>query len=105
MKLLACKLKFKIEQHIGDSDIDIDTMAQELAVSRSQLNHKLKHILGVTPSEMIREARIRHAAHLAAKTRHAGSESKPSLSDPFGQGGFGNSCSLRSFLLGGMILA
>ena len=53
-----------IEQHIGDSDIDIDTMAQELAVSRSQLNHKLKHILGVTPSEMIREARIKHACTL-----------------------------------------
>ena len=58
------KVVMHIEQHIGDSDIDIDTMAQELAVSRSQLNHKLKHILGVTPSEMIREARIRHACTL-----------------------------------------
>ena len=53
-----------IEKNISSSDIDIDAMAQYAAVSRSHLNHKLKHVLGVTPSEMIREARIKHACLL-----------------------------------------
>lgn len=53
-----------IDMHISNADIDIDSMAQHAAVSRSHLNHKLKQILGVTPSEMIREARIKHARML-----------------------------------------
>lgn len=53
-----------IDMHISNADIDIDQMAQHAAVSRSHLNHKLKQILGVTPSEMIREARIKHACLL-----------------------------------------
>ena len=53
-----------IEKNISSSDIDIDDMARYAAVSRSHLNHKLKHVLGVTPSEMIREARIKHACLL-----------------------------------------
>lgn len=55
-----------IDQHIADPDIDIDLMARDAAVSRSQLNHKLKQIMGVTPSEMIREARIKRACQLLA---------------------------------------
>jgi AraC-like DNA-binding protein len=53
-----------IDMHISNADIDIDQMAQHAAVSRSHLNHKLKQILGVTPSEIIREARIKHACLL-----------------------------------------
>ena len=53
-----------IEKNISSSDIDIDEMARYAAVSRSHLNHKLKQVLGVTPSEMIREARIKHACLL-----------------------------------------
>ena len=53
-----------VEKHIGNADIDIDQMAQYAAVSRSQLNHKLKQLMGVTPSEMIREARIKRACML-----------------------------------------
>lgn len=53
-----------VEKHIDNADIDIDQMAQYAAVSRSQLNHKLKQLMGVTPSEMIREARIKRACML-----------------------------------------
>lgn len=53
-----------VEKNISNADIDVDQLATEVCVSRSQLNHKLKQILGVTPSEMIREARIRHACNL-----------------------------------------
>ena len=58
------KIMEYIEKNISSSDIDIDEMARYAAVSRSHLNHKLKQVLGVTPSEMIREARIKHACLL-----------------------------------------
>ena len=58
------KIMEYIEKNISSSDIDIDDMARYAAVSRSHLNHKLKQVLGVTPSEMIREARIKHACLL-----------------------------------------
>ena len=53
-----------IEEHIGDSNINIGDMADATATSRSGLNRKMKSILGVTPLDFIREARIRKACQL-----------------------------------------
>ncbi len=50
-----------IEEHLGDSDISIGDMAEATATSRSGLNRKMKSLLGVTPLDFIREARIRKA--------------------------------------------
>lgn len=55
-----------IEEHLAEPDIDIDSMARAVCVSRSGLNHKLKQLFGVTPSEMIRAARIKRACQLLA---------------------------------------
>ena len=56
-------MKF-IEEHIGDSDINIGDMADATATSRSGLNRKMKSLLGVTPLDFIREARIRKACKM-----------------------------------------
>ena len=53
-------MKF-IEEHIGDPDISIGDMADATATSRSGLNRKMKSLLGVTPLDFIRGARIRKA--------------------------------------------
>ena len=53
-------MKF-IEEHISDSNINIGDMAEATATSRSGLNRKMKMLLGVTPLDFIREARIRKA--------------------------------------------
>lgn len=53
-----------IEEHLGDSDINIGDMATATATSRSGLNRKMKSLLGVTPLDFIREARIRKACQL-----------------------------------------
>ena len=53
-------MKF-IEEHMDDLDVSTSAMAQELAISRSGLNRKMKSILGVTPLDFIREARIQKA--------------------------------------------
>ncbi|MBQ9215638.1 MAG: helix-turn-helix domain-containing protein [Prevotella sp.] len=56
-------MKF-IEEHLGDSDINIGDMADATATSRSGLNRKMKSLLGVTPLDFIREARIRKACQM-----------------------------------------
>lgn len=53
-----------IEEHIGDADINIGDMADATATSRSGLNRKMKSLLGVTPLDFIREARIRKACQM-----------------------------------------
>lgn len=53
-----------IEEHLGDADINIGDMADATATSRSGLNRKMKSLLGVTPLDFIREARIRKACQL-----------------------------------------
>ena len=59
-------MKF-IEEHIDDSDINIGDMAEATLTSRSGLNRKMKSLLGVTPLDFIREARIRKACLLLKK--------------------------------------
>lgn len=56
-------MKF-IEEHLGDADINIGDLADATATSRSGLNRKMKQLLGVTPLDFIREARIRKACQL-----------------------------------------
>lgn len=56
-------MKF-IEEHLGDANINIGDMAEATATSRSGLNRKMKSLLGVTPLDFIREARIRKACQM-----------------------------------------
>ena len=53
-----------IEEHISDSDIGVGDMAAAAAVSRSGLQRKLKQTMGVTPQDLLREARIKRACQL-----------------------------------------
>ena len=57
-----------IEQNISNSDINIGDMAEAAATSRSGLQRKLKQAMGITPQDLMREARIKHAAQLLRKT-------------------------------------
>ena len=56
------------EQHLSDSDINVGDLASTLATSRSGLQRKMKHLLGVTPQDFLREARIKHACLLLRNT-------------------------------------
>ena len=53
-----------IEEHISDSDIGVGDMAAAAAVSRSGLQRKLKQAMGITPQDLLREARIKRACQL-----------------------------------------
>ena len=62
-RFMRCIMSF-IEEHLTESDINIGDMAEAAATSRSGLNRKLKSILGVTPIDLLREARIKRACQL-----------------------------------------
>ena len=57
-----------VEQNLSDSDANVGDMAAAAAVSRSGLLRKLKQTMGVTPQELLSEARIKHACQLLRNT-------------------------------------
>mgnify|MGYP002624970227 CR=1 FL=1 len=63
------RLMTYIEENIGNSDASPEDMAEATATSRSSLNRKVNRILGMTPMEFMREARIRKACQLLQEGR------------------------------------
>ena len=53
-----------VEENIGNADVSISDMADAAAVSRSGLQRKMKHLMGITPLDFLREARIKRACQL-----------------------------------------
>ena len=65
--LLKRVMKF-IEENIADADIGVGDLAAAAAVSRSGLQRKLKQTMGITPQELLSEARIKRACQLLQQT-------------------------------------
>lgn len=63
-----------VEENIGNSDAGVGEMAQAAATSRSGLQRKLKQAMGITPQDLMKEARIKHASHLLRDTDKTVSE-------------------------------
>jgi AraC-like DNA-binding protein len=55
-----------VEANIGDSQMSVEKMAEEMNMSRTSLHRKIKSITGFPPSELIRSIRLRKAARLIA---------------------------------------
>ena len=53
-----------VEQNLGNSSADIGQMAEACAVSRSVLQRKMKQMMGVTPVDFLREARLKRACQM-----------------------------------------
>lgn len=53
-----------VENNISNSDISVETMSEALNMSRVHLYKRLTAITGQTPSEFIRDIRLRHAERL-----------------------------------------
>lgn len=53
-----------VEENLSNADADVGQMAEACAVSRSGLQRKLKQLVGLTPLDFLREARIKHACQL-----------------------------------------
>lgn len=53
-----------VEDNIGNSEFNVETLAREIGMSRTNLHRKMKAITGFPPSELIRNIRLRKAAAL-----------------------------------------
>lgn len=60
-QLFMSKIMEFVEEHIADSDVTMNDMADAAATSRSGLNRKMKQLFGITPLDFLKEARIRKA--------------------------------------------
>ena len=57
-----------VTENLGNSDISVDDMAAATATSRSSLNRKTKSLLGLTPADFLKEARIKQACQQLTST-------------------------------------
>ena len=63
-----------VEENISNSDAGVGDMALAAATSRSGLQRKLKQAMGITPLDLMREARIKRACQLLRQTDKSVSE-------------------------------
>ncbi|MBQ7419150.1 MAG: helix-turn-helix domain-containing protein [Prevotella sp.] len=63
-----------VNENISNSDANVGDMASAAATSRSGLQRKLKQTMGITPQDLLREARIKRACQLLRHTDKAVSE-------------------------------
>ncbi len=67
-RLVSLMLK-AIEAHLDDEDYNADQLARDVAMSRASLYKKLQTMLGITPTDFIRNVRLKRAARLLADTQ------------------------------------
>ena len=67
-KMVSQMLK-AIEAHIDDEQYNADQLARDIAMSRASLYKKMQTILGITPTDFIRNVRLKRAAQLLADTQ------------------------------------
>ena len=53
-----------INKNIGNSDLSVDGIAEEVGISRVHLHRKMKELTGQTPHDFIRNIRLKQAANL-----------------------------------------
>ncbi|MCG8580186.1 MAG: response regulator [Bacteroidales bacterium] len=65
-KLLE-KAREVVEQHIDDTDFDVNDFAREVGLGRTRLYSKIKGVTGQTPNEFILSIRLKKAADMLQK--------------------------------------
>jgi len=72
-KLLK-KLNALIEQWMDNSELSVDTLCQELGLSRTHLNRKVKELTGESPASYIRQLRLHKSVQLLKERNRTVSE-------------------------------
>lgn len=72
-KLLQRVLKV-INKNLGDSSFCVETLSQEVGLSRVHLNRKLQDMLDISPSNLIKNIRLRQATYLLVQNNVSVSE-------------------------------
>lgn len=63
---LLDRIMASVNKHLNDSDLSVDTIAEESGLSRVHLHRKMKELTGQTPHDFIRNIRLKRAATLLA---------------------------------------
>ncbi|GFI39817.1 alkaline phosphatase synthesis transcriptional regulatory protein PhoP [Muribaculaceae bacterium] len=63
-----------VESRMGDADMNVDQLASEMGLGRSQLYRKIKALTNYSPVELIRNLRLKRARHLLTTTDRSISE-------------------------------
>ncbi len=58
-----------LEQHISDSDLSVEDMAEALCTNRTKLFTKLKSLVGLSPIDFVRHLRIHRAIEMVANSK------------------------------------
>ena len=64
-KLLE-RIMVVINKNIGNAELSVDAIAEEVGISRVHLHRKMKELTGQTPHDFIRNIRLKQAANLLA---------------------------------------
>jgi len=56
-----------VNEHIDNPELNVEMLGQHIGISRVQLYRKLKEIIGMTPSDFIRNIRLKRACTLLQK--------------------------------------
>ncbi|MBQ9215609.1 MAG: substrate-binding domain-containing protein [Prevotella sp.] len=62
------KLRSRVQEQMGDSDFSVETLAEQMGVSRVQLYRKVKTLTGRTPVDIIRLSRLNRSKVLLETT-------------------------------------
>ena len=61
------KIMAIINTHINDPMLNVEKLGREVGISRAHLHRKMKELIGMTPSDFIRNIRLRRACELLKK--------------------------------------
>ena len=64
---LLKKVTETIQKRIADTSLSVETLAEDVALSRGHLQRKLKNLTGQNPNEFIRIIRLKYAAEILVK--------------------------------------
>ena len=63
-----------MDKHMGNTNLKIEALGDEMGLSRVQLYRKVKALTGMTPVEILRETRLKRAMQLLKTTDKTVSE-------------------------------
>ncbi len=67
-ELLMNKITEMINSHIDDPNLNVEKLGQEVGISRAHLHRKMKEMIGMSPSDFIRNIRLKQACELLRNT-------------------------------------
>ena len=58
-----------IEDNLSDPDLKVEQLAQAVCLGRTAFYNKVKSLVGISPVELLRHIRIRHAEDMVAQSQ------------------------------------